>query len=221
MEETMYRAVLFDLDGTIADSLESLSYVTNKVLGECGLKQLETEKFRYYAGDGAKTLVERALKEAGDVELKQFETAYAKYEEYFAKDCNYKVQAFSGMLETLQEIKKKGIKLGVVTNKAQKNAELVVEELYGKDLFNIIIGYTLERPKKPHPAQAVYAMECLGVKPEETVYVGDTDVDMKTGIAAKCYTVGVLWGFRTKEELEANHAQVIIEKVEQLLEILN
>lgn len=217
----MYQAALFDLDGTIADSLQSLSYVTNKVMEECGLKQLETERFRYFAGDGAKTLVERALKEAGDPELKKFETAFEKYEQYFAKDCNYKVKAFDGMLEVLRKMKEKGIKLGVVTNKAQKNAELVVEELYGKGLFDVIVGYTLERPRKPDPAEAVYAMECLGVKPEETIYIGDTNVDMKTGNGAGCDTVGVLWGFRTREELEANHAKIIIEKVEQLLELLD
>lgn len=216
----MKKAVLFDLDGTIADSLESLACATNMILQECGLNTLEKDCYRYFAGNGAKTLVERALIEAGDIQLKQFEQAYEKYEAYFAKECNHKVQTFEGLPEVLETLKSKGIKLGVVTNKAQDNAVMVVEELYGKDMFDVIVGVTDNRPKKPDPAEAVYAMEQLGVAPDETVYVGDTNVDMETGNGAGCLTVGVLWGFRSREELEANHAHVIVEKVEELLEVI-
>lgn len=216
----MYKAAIFDLDGTLADTIESLASAGNDMLLQCGFSPLPKKDYCYFAGDGADILVRRALRAAGDETETQFEKAYQIYCNIFAKDCTYKVKAFDGMEEVLWNLKRKNIKLGVLTNKPHKSAVKVVETLYGKQLFDCIVGQIEGLPKKPDCTGALKLAEKFQSKPEECLYIGDTNVDMKTGKCAGMYTVGVLWGFRTRKELEENHADIIIEKPDKLLTLL-
>ena len=217
----MYQAVIFDLDGTLVNSLPSLAYCGNYALEKSGLELQTEEAYKYFAGDGPAELTKRAVLAAGGTIEKDWEKVYADYQEIFQTHCNYGIKIYDGLKEVLDCMKEKGTKLAVVTNKPQAGAEKVIEELFGRDYMDMIVGSSPKRPRKPDKAQAVYAMETLGLKKEDCIYVGDTNVDMKTGKAAGLFTVGVLWGFRDKKELEENHADCIIEKPEELLKVWN
>lgn len=215
----MFKAAIFDLDGTVLDTVESIATAGNRMLEALGMQPFPIENYKYYAGDGADTLVRRALKEAGDTGLAHFEEGLRIYREFFKTDCNYHVRAFPGMKETLQVMKEQGMKLGIVSNKPNQAALDVVAEFYG-NLFDAVLGHREDIPKKPNPAGTLQMARDFGVTPEQCIYVGDTNTDMQTGKGAGMYTVGVLWGFRDRKELEENHADVIIERPEELLEIM-
>lgn len=214
----MIKAAIFDLDGTLADTIESIATASNEVLEKFGLPPQPVEKYNYYAGDGAKTLVERALYGAGDTKLQYLEEAYEAYKTFFASNCTYKVKVFEGLKETLDQMKANGIKLGVLTNKPHDRGVEVVEYLFGKGYFTTILGEQPAIPKKPSNVGALRIAKEFSVAPEECLYVGDTNVDMITGKSANMYTIGVLWGFRTREELEQNNADAIIQTPEELLQ---
>ncbi|MDD3221687.1 MAG: HAD family hydrolase [Clostridia bacterium] len=215
----MIKACIFDLDGTLADTLESMSSTMNKVIEPFGYEPLPTDNFRYYAGDGAKTLVERALKDAGDKELQHLDTVYKAYSEVFDKDCTYKVRVFDGMRDTLQKLKAQGLKLAVLSNKPHPQTIKVISNLFGEGLFDHVQGQQEGIEKKPDPSGALAIAKAFGLATDECMYIGDTNVDMKTGNRAGMYTIGVLWGFRTKEELLENHAQALAEHPEDLLDL--
>ena len=211
------KACIFDLDGTLADTLESMSVCSNRVIEPLGYAPLPTENFRYYAGDGAKTLIERVLRDAGDAKLVHFEEVYQAYSEIFDKDCTYKVEVFDGMRETLKDLKALGVKLAVLSNKPHAQTKKVISNLFGDELFDWVQGQQEGIEKKPDPSGALKIAENFGIKPEECMYIGDTNVDMMTGNRAGMFTVGVLWGFRGRKELMDNHAHALAEKPEDLL----
>lgn len=213
----MIKACIFDLDGTLADTLESMAVSTNKVLKPLGYSPLPAENFRYYAGDGAKMLMQRALSDAGDKELVHLEEAYAAYSNIFNKDCTYKVTVFDGMEKTLKALKTMGMKLAVLSNKPHAQTKKVIETLFGEALFDWVQGQQEGIEKKPDPSGALTIAEAFGVDTAECMYIGDTNVDMQTGNRAGMFTVGVLWGFRTRQELLDNHAHALAEKPEDLI----
>lgn len=213
----MIKAAIFDLDGTLADSVESIAFAANKALEELGFQPLPVENYNFYAGDGADVLVQRALKAAGDTTLSKFEEADQIYKSFFEKDCTYKVSVFDGMKEVLDTLKSKGIKIAVLSNKPHLRSIQVVEYLFGEGYFDVIMGQQDHIPKKPDIAGAIQITKTFDVKPEECLYLGDTNVDMKTGLAAKMFTIGVLWGFRSKEELMSFHPNAVIETPEEIL----
>lgn len=211
---------MFDLDGTIADTLESIAYSANKTLVACGLEARPVEEYKYYAGDGADVLVMRALKAASN-SVEQAEELYSKareiYREVFVDACMYHVKPFDGIIEMLDALKNQGIKIGVLTNKPHARGVEVVTELFSEGYFDCIMGQKEGVPKKPDPSGARLMLEEFGVSPEECIYVGDTNVDMQTGKNTGMFTVGVLWGFRERDELVNNKADAIIEHPLDLL----
>lgn len=216
----MYKAAIFDLDGTVADTIASIAVACNKTLEDCGYAPILTEQYKYFAGDGADTLVERILLAAGDSGLVHFKKAYESYQAFFEKDCTYQVSVFPGMREALDRMKRDKIKLAVLTNKPHERAVQVLDYLFGEHYFDRVLGAGAGYPKKPDPAGALMIAEEFGAKPGECLYVGDTNVDMQTGRNAGMFTVGVLWGFRSKEELEQNHAQALVQRPKELTELI-
>ena len=214
----MIKACIFDLDGTLADTLESMAYVTNEIMQKYGLKTLPTDNFRYYSGEGADMLMQRALKDAGDKELIHYEEGRRLYREMFAADPMYKVVPYEGMPETLKELKKRGIRLAVCSNKPHPAAVKVIAQLYGDD-FDMVLGQSDAIRRKPAPDGPLMIAAKFGVRPDECMYVGDTSTDMKTGKAAGMFTVGALWGFRDREELNANGADLVAEHPTDLVKI--
>ena len=214
----MIKACIFDLDGTLADTLDSMAYVTNIIMEKFGLKTLPVDNFRYYSGEGADMLMQRALKDAGDKELIHYEEGRRLYREMFAADPMYKVVPYEGMPETLKELKKRGIRLAVCSNKPHPAAVKVIAQLYGDD-FDMVLGQSDAIRRKPAPDGPLMIAGKFGVRPEECMYVGDTSTDMKTGKAAGMFTVGALWGFRDREELNANGADLVAEHPTDLVKI--
>ncbi len=213
----MYKACIFDLDGTLTNTLDSLEYSTNKTLEELGQKTITKDQCRSFVGDGARCLIERALRATGDTELKKIEEGMEVYGRIFAENCMYHVRPYEGVVSMLDSLKKRGIKIAVFSNKPHRQAVDVVESTFGKGYFDHIQGQSDEFPKKPDPKGLYFILDLLNVSVEEGIYIGDSDVDMKTGKAAGIFTVGAEWGFRTKELLEETGADATIAHAKELL----
>lgn len=215
----MYRACIFDLDGTLTDSLESLFISVNETMKEMGLPEISLEQCREYVGNGAKVLIEKTLRAVGDKELSRLDEAYELYLKVFDKSCTYHVNPYEGIPEMLAEMKKNNMKLGVLSNKPDRQAVHVVETVFGKETFDLIQGQKEGIPRKPDPAALLTMMEKFGVRPEETLYVGDSEVDAATGKAAHISTVLVRWGFRSYDVLKAAAPDWIVQTTEEILAI--
>ena len=214
------KAAIFDLDGTLTESLESIAYTVNKVLQELGLKEIELERFKTMVGDGAKVLIEKALSYRGIDDAAKCEEVYARYLEVFEEGCTYKLRECSGMTALVKELKAGGIKLAVLSNKPDKMTRKCVHAVFGQDIFDEVRGQREGVKKKPDPKAALEIAELFGVRPEECIYLGDTNTDMQTGKNAGMFTIGVLWGFRDKQELIDNHADAIVSKPEEVLKLV-
>lgn len=214
------KAVIFDLDGTLTDTLKSIWKSANLALSDVGLPPFEIDRYRYFVGDGAGELVKRALIADGDTDLIHFDEMAESYRKHFEKYVNYEVRPYEGIGDLIGVLKEKGILLAVNSNKPQERTVTVVEENFGKGTFDILVGQSDERARKPAPDGVFYIMEQLGLTKDEVIYLGDTCVDMKTGKSAGVYTVGALWGFRDRQELEENHADAIIAHPMELLKYL-
>lgn len=166
----MYKACIFDLDGTLTDTLESLTFSVNETLKEVALPAITEEQCRTFVGNGAKVLIEQSLKAAGDTKLLLFEKAFEAYGRIFDRNCTYHVKPYPGIREMLLKLKDQNMKLGVLSNKPDRQAVHVVEEIFGKETFDLVWGQREGVPRKPDPS-ALFAMaESLGVSSEEIVY---------------------------------------------------
>lgn len=216
----MKKAVIFDLDGTLSDSIHSMKYCTEKALEPWGYGPFSIRQYCYFVGDGAANLIKRALAAGGDTSLIHFEEAYARYREIFAENCMYGVKPYEGIRELLAALKERGIYIAVLSNKPHDQTIDVVETLFGKGCFDVIQGQQEGIAIKPSPEGVFRILKQLELKAEDILYLGDTCTDMQTGKGAGAFTVGVLWGFRDRKELEENHADAIIEKPLELLDYI-
>ena len=220
MRNIMYKLFIFDLDGTLADTVESIACSGNLAIAEAGFAPLEVSRYREFAGDGVKELIKRMLAAVGDEELKNFDQVEARYHKLLAEHCMYKVSVFDGILEFLDCLKEMGIKIAVLSNKPHERTVEVIEELFGKDYFDHVQGQTESIERKPDPQGALMIAEKFQADPRECVYVGDTNTDMITGKGSNMFTVGVTWGFRDRDELEKNHADWVIDSPSELMKLL-
>lgn len=215
----MYKCCVFDLDGTIADTINTIAYYCNRSLEHFGLPSIDTERYKYLVGNGYKALVRGMLKEVGAPDG-LFDQIAPYYHDLYETDSLYLTKPFPGMAELLSALKSHGLKLAVLSNKPHGAVVPVAEKLYGKDTFDICCGFREGIPLKPDPSMLNNMLEGFGAKPSECIYVGDTSTDMKTGKAAGAFTVGVLWGFRKRDELEKTGADLIVSKPSEILNIL-
>lgn len=220
MAGSMKRAVIFDLDGTLSDSIASIKYCGDKALEAFGFGPFTEQQYKYFVGDGAANLIRRALIAGGDTELVHFQEAFALYREIFRENCMYQVKPYQGIPELIAGLKERGIKIAVLSNKPHAETVNVIETLFGKGCFDSIQGQKENVAIKPSPEGVFQIMEALGLTEEEILYLGDTATDMKTGKSAGAFTVGALWGFRDRTELEEGGADVIIAHPLQVLELL-
>lgn len=216
----MKKLAIFDLDGTLVDSIVSIAYTCNQALRACGLEERNIDEYKYFAGDGALELVKRAIFASGDTEYNKLDEVYTLYNDIYVKECAQNVVPFNNIEILLKELKKNGIKLAILSNKPHERALDLTYKVFGKDIFDIIIGYTDEETKKPNPHGALFIAKELEVLPEECIYIGDTYTDMKTGKNANMYTIGVTWGFRDEVELISSGADKIVRDPLEILENL-
>ncbi len=216
----MYKACIFDLDGTLTDTLESLAFSVNETMKEIGMPQITEDQCRQFVGNGAKVLIEKTLRAAGDENLDRFEEAFEVYGRIFDDNCTYKVKPYDGIPEMLHQMKERGMKLGVLSNKPDRQAVHVVSEIFGTDTFDIVQGQKEGIPRKPDPAAALSIAGQFGISPKEAIYIGDSEVDAATGKAAGMDTILVSWGFRPKEELREAAPEWIVDRAEEIMAII-
>lgn len=216
----MYRACIFDLDGTLTDTLESLTYSVNETLKELGLPSITHEQCRQFVGDGARALMERALRAVGDEELVCAKQAMEVYGRIFGENCTYQVKPYDGIMDMLAELKALGMKTAVLSNKPHLQTLDVVAEILGKEHFDCISGQRAGIARKPDPAGVFETLKELRIAKEECLYIGDSDVDMETAARAGMTSVGVSWGFRSGEVLREAGADYIIDTPRQLLKLV-
>ncbi len=217
---TMYKACIFDLDGTLADTLESLTFSVNETLKEMRLPQISDSQCRQYVGNGARVLMEKALACSGEEQLVRIEEAMRIYGRIFDANCTYHVVPYDGITGMLRLMQQSGIRLAVLSNKPHRQAVHVVEEIFGQGTFQWIQGQTEDMPRKPDPTAVWMITEKLGVKPSETLYIGDSEVDVATGKAAQIQTAAVTWGFRGRKKLEEAGAGLIVDSPEEIMKLI-
>ena len=216
----MKKAVIFDLDGTLSDSIASIKYCCDRAVGAFGYGPFTEQQYKYFVGDGAANLVRRALFAGGDRELAHFSEAFALYREIFRENCMYQVRPYEGIPELLNRLKELGVKIAVLSNKPHAETVNVIESLFGRDCFDCIQGQKDDVAIKPSPEGVFHILKQLRIHAEDILYLGDTATDMKTGKNADAFTVGALWGFRDRAELEEGGADAIISHPLQVLEFL-
>ena len=174
------RGVIFDLDGTLSDSIISIAYCANRALEKYGLSPFVTDRYKYFVGDGAATLIHRCVENQEIDRSDLYEQVKAEYDRLFAVDCMYQVKPYPGIVELLQELKKRQIPIAVLSNKPHPNTLKVIHDLFGDDMFTIVQGQIPQIEKKPSPDGVLYIAEKLGIPAEQFLYVGDTNTDRKS-----------------------------------------
>jgi phosphoglycolate phosphatase len=219
-KQKVYKACIFDLDGTLANTLVSIASFANDALKFMGLPSIETEDYKTLVGNGADTLMRRMANKVGaDLSEEQLSIMRKEYDRLYESDPMHLVACYPGIPEMLQTLRKKGYRLGVLSNKPDNMTKYIAGQLY-PNLLDKIQGQQAGVPKKPDPTALLHMAEELGVSPKDILYVGDSSVDMDTGKNAGMDTCGVLWGFRSKAELEAHGAVYLAETAEQLFRII-
>lgn len=210
-----YKAVIFDLDGTLVDSLDDLADSVNEVLRSYGYPTHPTESYKHKIGNGARMLLKRALPEGSAESL--VDEALGKYKALYAQRFLIKTRPYDGILAVVELLRQRHIPLAICTNKHHEAAEAIVSKLFPQGTFQCVCGEQPNKPRKPAPDAVLGIAQALGMSPDEVVYIGDSEVDMQTGVNAGMLPVGVLWGFRDRRELEANGAKIILSSPAELM----
>lgn len=211
------KGCIFDLDGTLTDTLDSMYVAINLTLKEMNLPEITREQCREYIGNGMAYLVEHALMAVGDEKAERKEEGISIYSRIFDQYCTYHVVPYEGIMDLLETLKSKGYKMAVLSNKPHQQAVTVVKEIFGENLFDWVQGQTPQVPRKPKPDGIYVILNDWGMEKEDCLYVGDSEVDMQTGTYAGVKTVGVTWGFRKKEVLLEAGGKNLIDKPADLL----
>ena len=214
------KACIFDLDGTLTNTLESMTYSVNLTLKEMGLSQITKDQCRMFVGNGARVLIEESLKVSGDPKASRIEEGMKIYGRIFDQNCTYHVTLYEGIPEMLKALKDRGIHLAVLSNKPDRQTVKVVKEIFEDNIFDYAQGQKDGIRRKPEPDGVWYLMEQMQVSKEECLYIGDSEVDAATGKNAGLKTIGVLWGFRDRKTLETAGADQLIERPEELLQFV-
>jgi phosphoglycolate phosphatase len=213
-----FKGVIFDLDGTLVNSLEDIADAMNSVLQDLNYPTHSYDDYQYFIGSGLRNLVSKSLPENHNDE-NQIERCYDLMVEVYRDNCTNQTKPYNGIVELLDELKSRNIKLSVFSNKADALTKEITAFLF-PGYFDPIVGLSIESLKKPNPFEAIEISKSLELKPEEMIFVGDSGIDMQTATNANMFAVGVLWGYRPEEELMANGANHILNHPLDLIPIL-
>ncbi len=214
-----FRAVLFDLDGTLLNTLEDLADAVNHVLSARGFPTHAVDAYRYLVGEGAKALVTRALPEAVRT-AEGIAAALAGFDEAYRRNWKARTRPYEGVPEMLDALAARDLPMAVLSNKPHAFTVMCVEALLARWQFAAVLGQSDAIPPKPDPTGALQIAQQVAVPPGDFLYVGDTATDMRTAVRVGMVPVGVLWGFRTADELRENGAATLIERPEELIGLL-
>lgn len=215
-----FKAALFDLDGTLLDTIDDLTDSVNSVLKEWGLPTHNRETFKLYVGDGVKTLITRSLPE--DMRTKErIAEGVTKMRSEYSTRWNNKTRPYEGIADMLDGLTAKGIQLTVLSNKPDEFTKKIVASYFPKWEFDIVLGGREGVALKPDPSTALEIASSLHLPPSDFIYLGDTHTDMETALSAGMYPIGVLWGFRGAEELRSSGAKTLIAHPKELTGLLD
>jgi phosphoglycolate phosphatase len=213
-----FKGVIFDLDGTLVNSLEDIADAMNSVLQDLDYPTHSYDDYQYFIGSGLRNLVSKALPATHNNE-NQIERCYDLMVEVYRNNCTNQTKPYNGIVELLNHLISCNVKLSVFSNKADALTKEITAFLF-PGYFSPIVGLSTESLKKPNPFKALEISKSLGLQPQEIIFVGDSGIDMQTATNANMLAVGVLWGYRPKEELIANGAQHILSHPLDLIPIL-
>ncbi|CZT57962.1 HAD family hydrolase [Solibaculum mannosilyticum] len=212
------KAILFDLDGTLINSLGDLADACNHVLKQNGYEPHPEEQYNYFVGNGMDKLIWAILPEGSTEEA--FQKIREQYKSYYLAHSLDRTRPYEGIQETLKQLKEQGFLLAVVSNKPDEQSQKVVKALFEPGLFDLVAGNRPGLPVKPDPALPREVLNRLGADPDKSYFVGDSGVDMKTALNCGLKSIGVTWGFRTEEELRQSGASHIVCRPSQLLDVV-
>ena len=211
-----YKAYIFDLDGTLLDTLLDLANAVNYAMRAKGYPERTVQEVRGFIGNGIRVLIKRAVPEGTSND--DYEEALAIFTKYYLEHIADYTKPYDGMIDVVKTLQQRGCKVAVLSNKAHFAAQAVVKDFFG-DIFDMVVGKMDEFPTKPEPDSLFYTMKTLGVTAEESVYIGDSDVDVLTAHNAGLPCIGVTWGNRDEDVLLASGAEYIAHTPQEILNI--
>ncbi|MGA2679998.1 MAG: HAD family hydrolase [Sedimentisphaerales bacterium] len=216
----MFKAVLFDLDGTLLYTLTDVANAMNKALVHFGFSPHLVDAYKYFIGESVETEAQRALpKSARDPEFVRKVAAYS--EEIYDKCWGDNAHPYPGIPELLTELPRRGLSLVILSNKNDRFTKVMVEKILSQWRFKIVQGALPDVPLKPDPTMALQIAKKLRIPPDQFLYLGDTSTDMKTAVAAGMFPVGCVWGYRTADELLESGAKAMIDNPLDVLKLLD
>ncbi|MBS9778908.1 MAG: HAD family hydrolase [Campylobacteraceae bacterium] len=215
----MKKSIIFDLDGTLLDSIKDITLSMNKVLEEFGLQTFDIDKYRYFLGGGADILCKNIIKELHvDIAVS---TLSERFKQIYDTNLHVNTKPYEGIEEMLERLSHDGHNLAVLSNKPHEMTQKYVEHFFSSYEITQVFGQQKNGVKKPDPSVAVQIAKSFGTNCEEVYFVGDTKVDMQTAKNANMKSIGVLWGFRDEAELRENGADFIVSHPKEIFEIVN
>jgi len=214
----MLKLCIFDMDGTLVDTISSIAYFANRALNMYGLPSIEENHYKIMVGNGARVLCERMIERVGGSK-EQLEKVYPEYNESYDNDFLYLTKPYDGCIEMLDALKEMGVKTAILSNKPDSTAKKVSDALFEGGLIDVCYGGRDGIALKPDPAGVFEILKEFGVEKDEVLYIGDTATDIKTAKNAGLTNIGVLWGFRDRAELESAGADYIISHPSEIVTI--
>ncbi len=215
----MQKAIIFDLDGTLLDTLEDIAISANDALVHLGFEAQEVQKYRYFVGEGVVKLFENIFA-ASPQSPAIIAEAVQRFETHYAKQFNQTTKLYEGISKMLTFLQKRGFKMAILSNKPDSFTKMCAIKYLRQWHFEAVYGARDGVPRKPHPQGALDVAEVLHVKPQECYYLGDTMIDMQTASGAGMRAIGALWGFRDEEELREHGAQHLVKTPSELIKLL-
>lgn len=215
----MIKLLIFDLDGTLSDTLPSIRHAINLAARKAGYPERTYDEVRAAIGDGVRMLIKKVLPEDRASDECAVDEHLARYEEMYNKTYMEADRMYDGMAETLRELSLRGYRIAVLSNKQDAYVKLIVEQIVEKGIVCLAMGQRKEYPRKPDPTVPLMIAEQLGALPSEVAFIGDSEVDIMTAKNAKMISVGCEWGYRGREVLESHGADYVISRPEELLRI--
>jgi phosphoglycolate phosphatase len=204
-----FKAAIFDLDGTLLDTLADIANSMNHVLKHNGYPERPLSNYRYYVGEGIQALVYNCLEDIA-VTAEEAQKLAQEMRETYHEHCMDETRPYDGINEMLMQLSAAGVQIGVLSNKPDEFTKKMVSTYFPEIPFSTVYGIRQGIPKKPDPAAVSEILDNWNVAAEETVFIGDSLIDMKTSVNAGTFPLGVLWGFRTRKELLANGAKALV-----------
>lgn len=217
MTKMKYKAIIFDLDGTLTDTLEDLFISVNHALKSCGLPERSLDEVRKFVGNGVRKLIERSVPQ--DLDSKTLEACFEAFRTHYMIHCQDHTCLYPGVAYLLTALHAKDYKMAVVSNKLQSGVDELAESFFN-GVIDVAIGEQPGIPRKPAPDMVLAALKQLEVEPSEAVYIGDSDVDLQTAANSGLPCISVLWGFRSRDFLVAHGASVFVEQPEDVLSLV-